>query len=226
MAIYRTDFLSNPNVGLFGYAGEGFCLLGEHIPEEQVKKVRKALGVGVHQVRLCGTELIGVFCAGNSSALLVPEIVFDNEFEKLKALGCSPAIIETELTALGNNILCNDTGCVLSPDFPDDTVKQIQKALKVPAVRGTIGELHNVGALAVLSGSACVVSPDATEGERKFIEETLGVRCVEGTANMGMPYLRAAVLANSKGMVISAACSGVEIANIDNAFFSNRNKPL
>lgn len=221
MAVYRTDFLSNPNVGLFGYAGEGFCLLGEHIPKKQVKKAGKALGVDVHQIRLCGTELIGVFCAGNSNALLIPEIAFDHEFENLKKLGCSPVIIETELTALGNNILANDNGCVLSPDFPDAAVKQIKKALGVQVKKGTIGELHNVGALAVLSSSACVVSPDATKEERKLIEKTLAVRCVEGTANMGMPYLRAAVLANSKGMVISAACSGVEIANIDNAFFSN-----
>lgn len=219
MAVYRTDFLSNPNVGLFGYASEEFCLLGEHIQKEQVKETAKVLGVDIHQVRLCGTELIGVFCTGNSNALLVPEILFDHEFENLKELGCLPVIIETELTALGNNILCNDNGCVLSLDFPDTAVKQIKKALAVPVKKSTIGELHNVGALAVLSGPVCIVSPDATEKERKLIEKTLAVKCVEGTANMGMPYLRAAVLANSKGMVISAACSGVEIANIDNAFF-------
>ncbi len=219
MAVYRTDFLSNPNVGLFGYAGEGFCLLGQHIPRRQADEAAKALGVRVHQVRLCGTELIGVFCAGNSKALLVPEIIFDHEFEKLKALGCSPVIIETDLTALGNNILCNDNGCVLSQDFPDEVVSQVKKALKVPVAKGTIGGLHNVGALAVLSGKVCVVSPDASGEERRLLEETLKVRCVEGTANMGMPYLRAAVLANSKGMVIGSACSGVEIANIDNAFF-------
>lgn len=221
MAVYRTDFLGSPNVGLFGYTNEEFCLLGGQIPPTVVDGVKKALEVKVHQLKVCGTDLMGVFCVGNSNALLVPEIVFDKEFEKLERLGCSPVVIETDFTALGNNILCNDNGCVLSLDFPPEEVKQIEKSLKVPVVLGTIGELHNVGALAVLSGSVCVVSPDATEKERKLLEKTLAVRCVEGTANLGMPYLRAAVLANNKGMVISSACSGVEIANIDNAFFSD-----
>ncbi len=219
MGIYRTDFLGNPNVGLFGYANEKLCLLGNPLPEKEVSKVADALGVKVHIMRLCGTELVGVFAVGNKNALLVPEIVFDSELERLKKAKIKPVVIETELTALGNNILVSDKGCILSPDFPDEVIQQIESALKVPVVRGTIGGLHNVGALAVHNGKICVINPDATDEEREVIENILGVECVDGTANMGMPYLRAAVLANKNGMIVGNASSGVEIANIDNAFF-------
>ena len=218
MGVYRAEFGGNPNVGLLGYADEKVCLLGDWVPKGHFPKVEKALGVQAKRVRMCGTDLIGVFCAGNANALLVPGIIFESEFERLKALGMNPVMLETDMTALGNTILASDRGAVVSPEFPEKIIKQIADALAVPVAKGTIGGLDNVGALACHNGKVCVISPEATAEERVLIEKMLGMRTEPATANMGTPYLRAAVVANRKGMVVGSACSGVEIAAIDDAF--------
>ena len=97
------------------------------------------LKVPVHRVTLAGTSLVGVFTAGNSNCLLLPPICFEEELEALDKLGIKYEVIQTKLTAIGNNILANDNGALINPDFEASAVKQIKEALKVPVKEATIG---------------------------------------------------------------------------------------
>ena len=119
--ILITNFNGNPNVGLFGYCGEDFCLLGQGIPKRVCKEVEKILKVPVHKISIAGTSLIGVFCVGNKNGILIPSIAFEHEMKKLDELGIKYSLIDTKLTALGNNILINDDDKigVLDNEFND-----------------------------------------------------------------------------------------------------------
>ncbi len=207
----------NPNIGLYGFATDSYCLLGAELPPSLVRKISAALQVPAYTVQICGTSLVGVFCAGNNRCLLVPKIAFPEEITYLESLGINVKVINSKLTAFGNLILATDRGCLVSPDFGADTKKQIRKALSVPLHPGTIAGLNIVGSAAVANASRCLIHRDASEEEIKEVESLLGSTCQTGTMSMGSPFVRTGIIANSKGFVASEASGGPEITNADEA---------
>jgi translation initiation factor 6 len=215
MHLLKTNFNGNPNVGLYGYCTNSYCLVGMEVPESKLHHIREALKVSVHRITLCGTSLIGVFAAGNSNMLLLPEIAFDYELKRLDHLGIRHKVIHTHLTALGNNLLCNDKGCVASPEFNAETLKMIGHALGVEVKTGRIAGLETVGSLAALNSRGCAAHRDVTRTEKSHIQRILGVKCHESTVNMGSPYIRSGLLCNDHGFIIGDWSSGPEIVNIE-----------
>jgi len=217
MHVLITDINGNPNVGLYGFANDHFCLLGEEVPETTAKQIGQVLGVPVHPISLCGTSLIGVFCAGNNHGIVIPDIVFADEKRRLEKLGIPFTVIKTRHTALGNNLLCNDQGCLASNELSADAKKSIRQALDVPLKPGSIATLDIVGSCAAVNAGYCLVNKHMTPEEQAYIEELLGVVCTTGTLNMGSPFIRSGIICNKNGFVTGNASGGPEITNADQA---------
>ncbi|MBT7903164.1 translation initiation factor IF-6 [Candidatus Woesearchaeota archaeon] len=217
MHLLKTDFNGNPNIGLYGFCTDEFCLIGMEVNENKAQQISEALGVPVHRITMCGTSLVGVFIAGNSKKILVPGIAFDSELKKLDKLGIDYSIINTNLTALGNNILCNEQGCLVNPDFSSDVKKRIREALMVSLKPGTIAELPTVGSLAIANSNSGLIHPDITEEEYEKVSSLLSVNFETGTINLGSPFLKSGVLCNKNGFVVGSISGGPEIAWIDEA---------
>ncbi|MBW2991833.1 translation initiation factor IF-6 [Candidatus Woesearchaeota archaeon] len=215
MHLLRTNFNGNPNIGLIGIATDEYCIIGSRLSGHLIDEIKKALKVPVIHTTICGTELAGVFCAANPNCLLLPNIVFDSELKVLKKHKIKYRIIDTKHTALGNNILCNDKGCVLSREFEKDAVEKIENALKVKAVKSTISELDIIGSTAILNDKGCLVHEDIRADEKKLIEKTLNIKTGTGTINMGSPFVKAGLIVNSNGFIASKSSGGPEIANAD-----------
>jgi translation initiation factor 6 len=215
MQVLKTDFNGNPNVGLYGYCNNEYCLLGREVDAKTAKELEKVLKVPVHQISICGTSLLGVFFAGNNSRLLVPEIAFDYELKQLDKLGIDYEVIKARLTALGNNLLCNDNGCLANPEFSADQKKRIRQALNVALKPGTIAGLGTVGSLGALNSRGGIVHRDITRDETGYAEELLGTRLIPSTVNMGSPYIRSGLLMNDNGFIIGSASGGPEIVEIE-----------
>ncbi|MFO8015667.1 MAG: translation initiation factor IF-6 [Candidatus Woesearchaeota archaeon] len=213
--VLQTDFHGNPNVGLYGFANDSFCLLGWEVPEKKAKEIGRVLDVPVHRITLCGTSLIGVFCAGNNKAVVIPDIVFDHEIRALEKLKIPFETIKTRYTALGNNLLCNDHGCLASSELSADAKKRIRQALDVSLKPGMIAEINTVGSVGVQNSNGCLIHRDAKAFEIKFIKELLKTDIETGTVNMGNPYLGSGILCNSNGFVVGDASGGPEVAHID-----------
>ncbi|MBU2561379.1 MAG: translation initiation factor IF-6 [Nanoarchaeota archaeon] len=215
MHVLKTSFNGNPNIGLYTYCSNDYCLLGREIPEHKAKELAHVLGVPVHQMNICGTSLIGVFVTGNSRVLLVPEIVFDNELKHLDRLGIDYKVIESRVTALGNSLLCNDKGCLAGTDFSADQKKRIRQALGVSLKPGKIAGLSTVGSLAALNSRGCIIHRDVTKREKEYIEELLGLKCIPSTVNMGSPYIKSGLVCNDNGFIVGDLSGGPEIVNIE-----------
>jgi translation initiation factor 6 len=215
MHILITDFQGNPNVGLYGFATDEYCLLGKDVSEEKAKEISKVLEVPTHRINICGTSLVGVFVTGNTNKLLVPSIAFESELKVLEKLKIDYEVIETKLTALGNNILCNDNGALVNPDFPATVKKRIRQALNVQLKPGTIARMHNVGSLSISHQSKCVIHRDADKEDMEIIRELLNLEVELGTVNMGSPYLRSGIICNSNGFIVGESSGGPEIAQLD-----------
>lgn len=215
MHALKTDFNGNPNVGLYGFATDSYCLLSTDVNSKVVSRVERALKVPVHQLNICGTSLVGVFVVGNSNCLLVPSIVFDSELRRLDGFGIKYKVLRTDHTALANNILCNDRGCLVSPAFSKDEVAHIRAALKVPVSNGTIAGLDIVGSCGVLSSRGCLLHRDASVDDKRLVESLFGLSCDTGTVNMANPFVRSGLVANSNGFVIGRLSGSPEVMNVE-----------
>jgi translation initiation factor 6 len=217
MRVQKISFNSNPNVGLYGFVTDEFVLLGHEVPGNLVKKLKTIFKVPVHQMNIAGTSLLGVFIAGNSSCILVPSIAFDYELAYLDKLKINYKVMKTHLTCLGNNILANDNGALVNPEFTDAELSFIKTTLKVPVKRFTLAEIETPGAAVVLNGDVGVVHRDVSPKEKDELENFLNVKLEETTVNMGSPYVRSGILCNKHGLIMGDVSGGPELVCISNA---------
>ncbi|MBR9677434.1 translation initiation factor IF-6 [Candidatus Woesearchaeota archaeon] len=207
----------NPNIGLYAYATDEYCLVGKTVKKQVVQTIEKALKVPVHKISIAKSSLIGVLVNGNKNGLIVPQIIEKEELEDLEKLGLKITVVNSKYTALGNNLIVNDNGIIASPDYDDETVKLIEKALKVKAITMTIADVEVVGSCLAHTKKGALIHSEAEESEVEQIEKILKVEIDWGTVNMGSPYIGAAIIANSNGVVVGDASGGPEINNAEQA---------
>ena len=130
----KINFKGDPNIGLYAIATDSFVLIGEELNKKQKELLKEVLQVPIITSKIYGTPFAGIFCTGNKELLLVPDIIFDKEFESLKKQLKGIVKIKkfkTVHTALGNTILSNDKYAIISDDFSDTEAKKIETLMKV-----------------------------------------------------------------------------------------------
>ncbi|MBI5391342.1 translation initiation factor IF-6 [Candidatus Woesearchaeota archaeon] len=223
MHLAKLTIQGNPNVGLYAYANNRYCIVGPGIPEKTMKEIKEALDAEIIVTTICGTSLVGIFLAGNKHGLLIPSIAFPYEIETLKKHGIPCTVLPTRLTALGNNILVNDHGALVNKDFSKQDIEQITQVLNVPVKKGEIASMSNVGSLAAVNNKGCLIHRDVLAFEKEMVEELLKVPCMEGTINLGVSHIHSGIICNDHGLIVGDQCGGPEIVNADEALgFLNR----
>lgn len=212
------DIFGSPNVGLYAYTTDEYCLVGKELHSEHISVFEKQLQVPVHQITIGGSSQIGAFVNGNSKILLVPDSIRDSEIAELKKLGISFEIIHTTLTALGNNLIVNDNYFFYNPDFEKDAIAEISKAL---GLQGEPLQLHLwevIGSVVALNTKGGLIQKDIPEDIKNYLEKKLQIKLEFGTLNMGSPIISGCVVVNKNGMVFGRGSAGIEITNADLAF--------
>lgn len=222
MHVIKSHINGNPNIGLYGFATDKFCLVGNEVPEKLVKQIKEILQVPVFELNIAGTSLLGAFLAGNEDHLLLPKILFDSELNKIKEIakeiGFEYHIIDTDMTALGNNIVCTKKGCLVNPELEENAKEQIEKALGMPIKEGKIANIPTVGSLVVCNSKGCAIHRDAEDFETEFVTDTLGINAETASVNMGNPFLKSGLLVNSNGFIAGETSGGPEITYLDEIF--------
>jgi translation initiation factor 6 len=151
----QTNFYGDHNLGLFGKSSDRFCLIGNFIQEKVKLKIEQALKVKVIRATVANTDLIGVFCCFNSNGILLPRILTRSEtenFERLKEeFGINLEVLKSKFTAIGNLVLCNDKGAVVSKVFSKINKMKIEDCLGVEAEYCSIAGMKTVGSSGVAS---------------------------------------------------------------------------
>ncbi len=213
MYMQQTHIHGEDFVGLFGIATDKYAILSDNFPETAV------LGVPTLKTHIYGTHLVGMFCAGNSNALLVPYFIEDSEIKPIKEfldeLGVKIVKVRDNVTALGNVVVCNDHGAVISPKFSDNSVS-VFECLGVEILKANIAGHDEVGACCTATNKGFLIHPDA-EGSTEFFSGILGVDGMAGSVNMGFPYVKSGIVANSYGYITGRRTTGFELGRIDDA---------
>lgn len=199
-------------IGLFGLVTDKYALLSKNFP--QVKEILK-----VEEVRtsVYGTGLWGLFSSGNSQGLLLPYFLKgkEKELKKLLPLEVRVGIVPGKFTAIGNLVVSNDKGGIISPKLSRQK-KIIEDVLGVEIIEREIGEHEEVGSCCVATNKGFLVHPDA-ELELEELEKFFQVPGNVGSVNFGFPYPKAGLLANSYGYLTGRKTSGIELGRIDEA---------
>ena len=213
--IKRTNLFGNENIGVFGFASDDYCLVGSGIEKKNLKIFEEVLKVPIHQVNISQAKIIHTLCVGNKNGILVPRIIRDDEQDILKKACGVIEIIPHELTAIGNNVLCNDKGAIYNPEYDATIRKIIEDTLDVEAVPYRI--LKNdpglVGTHALCNNKGVLVHSDADENKLKEMSNLLKVRADFGTLNLGF-YPGAGGIVNSNGAIVGNESTGPEIMHL------------
>jgi translation initiation factor 6 len=204
----------NPNIGVYAVANESLAFVAANASSEFVKDVEEALGVTAVPAIVSGSYVIGSLVAMNSNGAVVTGLIEDGEMGTLSSrIRCMR--LDDPANAAGNNILANDRGAIVNPEFSDATVKAIEDFLGVPCVKSTIAGCTTVGSLCRATGKGCICHPDVTEEEAAVIEDVLKVEVRKTTVNHGSRAVGAGVLANSKGALVGDSTTPIELGKIE-----------
>lgn len=214
MKILQTDFYGDHNLGLFGKASDKLCVLGNFVSDKDVEKIGSILEVDVVKATVANTDLIGIFCCMNSNGILLPKIASNRELEMFKEFDVDVEVVNSKFTAIGNLVLCNDNGAVISRLLSRKDKKIIEDCLGVNSEYSSIADIHTVGSCGVATNKGCLLHRDVSDGEIKIIESVLKVDVDIGTANFGSPFVGSCIIANSNGGLIGESTTGPEVNRI------------
>ncbi|MBI2545199.1 MAG: translation initiation factor IF-6 [Candidatus Aenigmarchaeota archaeon] len=218
MNLLGLNFHGDPNIGLYGKASDKLCIVGHFISEESQKKLEKYLKVDVKKGLIAGTDLIGLFATMNSNGILLSGLVNDHELKNFEKIaddyGVNLDIIDSRFTAIGNLILCNDKGAVVSKLLSKAQMRKISDCLGVEAVQMKLGGVDVVGSAGSATNNGCLLHRDSSEKEIENIQEILKVDADIGTVNFGSPFVGAGIITNSYGTLIGDGTTAPEMQRI------------
>jgi translation initiation factor 6 len=210
LEIERYDYLGNSNIGFYATVTSSQAIFPPEFNRKEIFDVENSA-----ETYIAKTRLVGLFTAGNSNCILVPETVSSREKDKLEESGVDFRVLETQETALGNLILANDKGAVVSEVLEED-IEEIEDALEVPVEIGEVAGISNPGVCALGNSLGSVIHREASEEEAKHIKEVLNLDDIDiGTTNGGSPFVGAGALANDSAILVSENTTGPEVGRID-----------
>ncbi|MBP2031229.1 translation initiation factor 6 [Methanohalophilus levihalophilus] len=215
--IRTLNIYDNPVIGVFATCTENAAIVPYGTGENIVKSLNEYLDVDVFSTLISGSVVVGSLSCGNSSGLLVPR-----QSSLPGLIGSDIPIVEVpgNLTAMGNNILVNDSAALVNPELTDGAIEVISRALNVDVHRGTIAGVKTVGMAAVATNRGLLVHPRINQHELARLEDVFNLPIEVGTVNYGSQVVGSGVLANSKGYVAGSETTGHELGRIEDALMN------
>ncbi len=213
MPVGKSSFSGSPYLGVYLRVGERFGLLPPSAPAALERELVHLFNVRVLRTTVRETEILGAMVAATSHGLAVGDELDAEERSALAPWG-RVGVVRGRYNALGNNVLANDSGAIVHPEYSDEAVEAIGRALGVPAERGTVAGLGTVGMAGVATNLGVVVHPRTSPHEAERIEEVLRVPLHRSTANFGVPIVGACVVANSRSLAVGRPTTPVELVHL------------
>ncbi len=206
MRFRKIDVDGDPNIGLRGFATDEYAIFGREIPEAEI------LEAEIHLIKIAQTELAGIFAAGNSNGIILPYLIEREELEEIKKLGLNFAVLKTKETLMGNLVLCNDKGAVISP-LLKRWKREIESTLNCEVEVGKIANLSIPGACGIATNKGCLLHREAREEEINLVKEVLKVKVSIGSVG-GSPFVKSGIIANSNAVLVGENATGPELERI------------
>jgi len=211
--IRQLKISGNPFVGIFSFTNNNVTIVREDVGEH-AGIIKEALGTELIMSTIAATDLAGIYIAGNNNGIILPYVIEDEELQLIEDMGINNCILNTKETAVGNLILSNDKGAIISPILTDEQ-KLIEDALGVETTIASIGNHKYVGSVARTNNMGCLVHKEAKEEDISLIKDLLKVDVRMSTLNRGVSYIGACIVVNDKGAVVGETTTGIELSYVE-----------
>lgn len=210
MIIEKANYYGNPNIGIYVYANDKIALVPKDAEEKLVNLVKSTLNVPVLRISIADTNVINILIVGNNKGILLPHIVREHEYRKIKQeFEGNVAVVETRFTALGNVCLVNDKAALIHPQAYEELAKFVKDFLEVEVVeKGLINDIPTVGSAAYVNNVGGLVHPDATEKDLEILSDLFRVKIDIGTVNFGIGFIKSGLVGNSTGLLVGERTTG------------------
>jgi len=209
MSVEKYNYEGNTNTGFYITTSNKQSIIPPGFDNQKI------LGENVCETFIARTRLVGLFTAGNSNCILIPNNITQRERENLEQSEIDFKEIKTQETALGNQILANDKGAIISKNL-EKHKENISDALKVPVKVGEVAGIKNVGSAATTNNRGSIIHREASEKEAEKLKNTLKLENIDiGTINTGSPFIGSGAAANNTTVLLGEDSTGPEIGRID-----------
>jgi translation initiation factor 6 len=154
----------------------------------------------------------------NNSGIVLPKNAYKEEIKAMKSLGMNIGVLDDKYTALGNLMMVNDCGGIITPNFTKKSKKRVEETLDIEVESTMIADFRTVGAIAAATNKGAVIHPMVNEEDIELVESLLKVYVDVGTINRGVGFVRTGIVANSQGAIMGQLTTGPEIARIEDVF--------
>ncbi|MCL5092115.1 MAG: hypothetical protein M1364_00430, partial [Candidatus Marsarchaeota archaeon] len=163
-------------VGAFVSITEDYAFTGRNLTKGSKAVLDEVLGVKRIEFSIMGFDMIGVFARANRNGIIFSNMIEDGELEAFKGfgLGVNVSVLESDLNAIGNNILANDKIAFVNPEYSKKEINNITEILGVEAIPMSIGGFKTVGANNLLTNKGMVINNRCTEEEKEKIDSITG----------------------------------------------------
>ncbi len=208
--VYGDDF-----VGAYCITSDSFSISGVELRKKDNEIFTSALGTAPKHFTIGGSTLVGIFSKANSNGILLSNVSYASEAKKIKEAypGINVSVLESDLNALGNNILLNDKIAIINPDYKDNDIKIISEIFNVEVLKMEIAGYKTVGSHNILTNKGLVVNNNVEEKELEDLKK-ISKNLSQSTANTGSLSIGLCVVANSKGAIFGKTTTGYEMASI------------
>jgi translation initiation factor 6 len=223
MGIGKFNIKGTSYVGAFAMATDRHIFTGNGTSPGAVGTMANALGAKPIVFSIFDTDMIGILARANSNGILLSRVVGDRELSELKSQNpdCKIGILQSNLNAIGNNILANDKIAIINPDYDRTAEKEIADILSVEVFREQIGGFKTTGATNILTNKGMVINNKTTDEQKEKIDKLTGFDSIRSTANTGALSIGLGAVANSNGAVAGEDTTGYELARITEALGLN-----
>ena len=126
-------FNENPNLGVFCRANDSVIFVPKGLPKKIKERIALVLDVNIVELTIADATIIGSLLTFNSNGAVVTNFIDDDAVRIIKDQGLDIYVINDKLNAAGNDILVNDCGALVHPDFEDKSLNEIDVGLAVGA---------------------------------------------------------------------------------------------
>ncbi|MHA1327818.1 MAG: translation initiation factor IF-6 [Promethearchaeota archaeon] len=220
MTILKYQLFGKNSIGVYLEVNNIYGLYPASLLEVAVNKIKSVFEEPLFPFSVNNSSLLGVYIASNKYGIVLPQIIKDEELEKLKGYlsefngEFQVGVLSSKDNAFGNLILCNDHGAIISSILKEYR-KEIEDILNVETIVYEFANQHLPGSIAVANNHGCAVHPLSSDEEIETVSSILKVKEADvSTVNRGIPYLSSGAVVNDKSGIFGFSCTGPEMMRL------------
>ena len=206
------NIMDSSLIGVYATCTDDICLVPYGCDSKTIEEIKKELNVNIYKCLINNSVLVGSLCKGNTNGLIVSDYFTSKILEKITKKKI--ILLNGKMNAIGNIMLLNDNACLIHPNTPERYIEKIKRNLKVDVLKGTIGNIKNVGMAGYVTNNGIIVNSKVNDEELYTIEKLFQMKPKICTVNFGSFMIGSAVLSNKYGCITGKETTGYEFGQI------------